>query len=96
MFKAAPKWKRNCHYYTQNHAECGRGTRAGGETCDTRDDKKDKPDYCGQCKFGWRRPWGNLNDWCCTLWEVQQGLNCKCQADYAQDCPEASVTSGEK
>ena len=110
MLRATPKWRQNCkavdwQWYNSNNKladiECGRGTRGGdkGITCDSRDSKKDEPDYCGQCKYGWRRPWMNLNDWCCTwddLMNSKWNTDCKCQAEYAPNCPAALSTSGKK
>ena len=103
MLQATPKWVINCNSWTYSNNECGRGTRPGGTHCDTRDYKKNKPDYCGQCKYGWRRPWGNANDWCCTWDDLMQSNPlhlhynpCKCQAEYAPDCRPALSTSGKR
>ena len=87
-------WRKNCN----PGGLCGRGTRGAPITaaCDTRNSKKNDPDYCGQCKYGWRRPFLNLNDYCCTWEEWKYGNDCKCQAEYAPNCPVASSTSGEK
>ena len=109
MLQATQKWKwrQNCKArywnsrYTLADIECGRGTRGGdkGIMCDTRDSKKDKPDYCGQCKYGWQRPWGSFNDWCCTWTDVlnsRWNTECKCQKEFAENCPEVPLTSGKK
>merc|ERR1712060_309429 len=72
------RWRQNC----KRRGICGRGTRGGyeGTMCDTRDSKKNEPDYCGQCRFGWRTPhWTNwnVNDWCCTENDLIKYRDCK-------------------
>merc|ERR1719312_1902434 len=86
------KWRQNC----KRGGICGRGTRGGYEVtkCYTRDSKKNEPDYCGQCRFGWRRPLVSVNDWCCTELDLKIHRDCKCQAEYASECPEVLSNSG--
>merc|ERR1712136_369940 len=88
LLQAKPKWRKNCN----SRFECGRGTRTGGRKCDRNISHKDKPDFCGQCKYGWRNV-GRDHDWCCREEEVHKGLICKCEAEYAPNCPPASSTS---
>ena len=87
-------WRENCN----PGGLCGRGTRGGNTTatCDTRNSKKNDPDYCGQCRYGFRHPWMNWNDWCCTWDDFRNNRDCLCQEEYAPNCPAALSTSGEK
>ena len=91
--KRQGNWRENCN----PGGLCGRGTRGGDTTatCDTRNSKKNDPDYCGQCKYGFRRPWMNMNDWCCTWDDFFNKRDCLCQAEYAPNCPSALSTSGK-
>ena len=91
---AQGKWRKNCKWSRR----CGRGHRGENEPamCDTRDSKKDQHDYCGKCEYGWRRPNLNLNDWCCSVHEAHRYSDCKCQEEYALECPQALSTAGEK
>ena len=75
------KWVKNC----RTDGICPGGNKGGGTTCDTSDYKRLSSDYCGKCKFGYRRPWMNLNDWCCTVRDRWNG-DCKCLARVIPEC----------
>lgn len=51
--------------------------KAGGDglhsICDTRLDQ-DNANSCLNCEYGYRRPRGNLNDWCCRKDEFDNGI----------------------
>ena len=86
-------WTRNCKV----DGLCGGGTRGAGNKCDARDCKKGQPDYCGKCKYGWRRPidpklpiWDH---WCCSWIDFIHSKDCKCDAKFA---PECQPNTGEK
>ena len=86
-------WTKNCKV----DGLCGGGTRDAGNKCDTRDYKKGQPDYCGKCKYGWRRPmvpWVPIiDDWCCSWYDFTHRKDCKCDAKFA---PECQPIKGEK
>jgi len=90
-------WRENCN----PGGLCGRGNRGTDmwwAICDTSNSKKNDPDYCGQCKYGFRTVMGAMGafDSCCTLDEVLKNKKgyCLCQAEYAPNCPAALSTSG--
>ena len=96
--KRQGNWRVNC----KPGGLCGMPDRTLGANywwamCYTRNSKKNDPDYCGQCKYGFRSASGP-NDYCCTWKDVIQNAKgyCLCQAEDAPNCPVALSTPGEK
>ena len=92
-------WRENCN----PGGLCGRGNRGADmwwAMCDTSNSKKNDPDYCGQCKYGFKSPMGEMGpiDVCCTFYDFlrRNVYHCLCQAEYAPNCPVALSASGEK
>ena len=78
-------WRKNC----KKNGLCDVGSRSVGNYCDTRDYKILSHDFCGKCRYGWRRPWLSPNDWCCSYHDYYRYGDCKCHASNAPECPNA-------
>jgi len=83
------KWVKNC----RTDGICPGMEKAGGTKCDKRDYKRLSSDYCGKCKYGWRRP-DLFNDWCCTVRD-RWNNDCNCLARLIPECVGQAKCKGE-